>query len=280
MFEKMVQSIQTDEARHAQIGEPVLAAVIARDPERAQYLVDKWFWRSWHFFAIVTGFAMDYLSPVSERPASFRDFMQEWIVEQFDRSLKRVGLERPWYWPSFIESLGTYHHMVYATAYTYRATVWFDMALPGPAEREWLLQKYPDTWPQFDPIWTQITDRCRRAGPDVEWYTHGVTPVGFCDLCQIVLSAGTPQKNESQIVKREGKTFAFCSEPCRWLFEREPERYASHRDVVKRILSGEAPANLIALLREYFGLSEEVWGKDLMRGKYPWLGPQGPLDGA
>jgi toluene monooxygenase system protein A len=76
MFEKMVQSIQTDEARHAQIGEPVLAAVIARDPVRAQYLVDKWFWRSWHFFAIVTGFAMDYLSPVSERPASFRYFMQ------------------------------------------------------------------------------------------------------------------------------------------------------------------------------------------------------------
>jgi toluene monooxygenase system protein A len=279
MFEKMVQSIQTDEARHAQIGEPVLTAVIAHDPARAQYLVDKWFWRSWHFFAIVTGFAMDYLSPVTERPASFRDFMQEWIVEQFDRSLKRVGLERPWYWDSFIESLGTYHHMVYATAYTYRATVWFDMALPGPAEREWLLQKYPDTWPLFDPIWTQITERCRRAGPDVEWYTHGVTPVGFCDLCQIVLSAGTPKKNESQIVRRDGKTFAFCSEPCRWIFEREPERYAGHRDVVKRILSGEAPANLIALLREYFGLTEDVWGKDLMRGKYPWLGRQGPLEG-
>jgi toluene monooxygenase system protein A len=57
MFEKMVTSIQTDEARHAQIGHPVLATLIRHDPERAQYLVDKWFWRSWIAFeaAVVLG---------------------------------------------------------------------------------------------------------------------------------------------------------------------------------------------------------------------------------
>src|SRR6185295_4272055 len=74
MFEKMLQSIQTDEARHAQIGHPVLAKVLEHDPAYAQYLVDKWFWRSWLFFAVVTGFAMDYLAPLSARTASFREF--------------------------------------------------------------------------------------------------------------------------------------------------------------------------------------------------------------
>ena len=54
-FEKMVTSIQTDEARHAQIGHPVLALVIKHDPEYAQYLVDKWFWRNWHLFSFITG---------------------------------------------------------------------------------------------------------------------------------------------------------------------------------------------------------------------------------
>jgi toluene monooxygenase system protein A len=276
MFEKMVQSIQTDEARHAQIGSPVLETILAHDRERAQYLVDKWFWRSWLFFAVVTGFAMDYLTPVESRDVSFGEFVEEWILDQFQRSLDALGLERPWYWDTFISAIGTYHHMVYASAYTHRATVWFDMALPGPAEREWLARKYPQTWPSMQPIWERIADRCRAAGPGVEWHTHGATPVSFCDLCQLVLCGGTPEHNTAEVVRRGDRKYVFCSAPCRWIFEREPERYAAHQGVVARILAGEAPANLIALLH-WFGLSESTWGKDVYRGAYPWAttGPDG-----
>jgi hypothetical protein len=31
---------------------------------------------------------------------------------------------------------------------------------------------------------------------------------------------------------------------------------------VKRVLAGEAPANLVALVQRYFGLDYETWGKD------------------
>ena len=41
LFERMTTSIQTDEARHAQIGPAVLAKVAAHDRARAQRLVDK-----------------------------------------------------------------------------------------------------------------------------------------------------------------------------------------------------------------------------------------------
>ncbi|MGC2152948.1 MAG: toluene monooxygenase, partial [Terriglobales bacterium] len=109
MFEKMVTSIQTDEARHAQIGHPVLATLIRHDPERAQYLVDKWFWRSWIVFAVVTGFSMDYLTPLADRRLSFKEFMEEWINDQFQRTLTEFGLKRPWYWDSFIDALDIYH---------------------------------------------------------------------------------------------------------------------------------------------------------------------------
>ena len=71
MFEKMVNSIQTDEARHAQIGGPVMQMLMKHDPAYAQRLVDKWFWRSWLFFSIVTGFHMDYLAPLQSRGQSF-----------------------------------------------------------------------------------------------------------------------------------------------------------------------------------------------------------------
>ncbi|HYU14431.1 MAG TPA: YHS domain-containing protein [Candidatus Acidoferrum sp.] len=275
MFEKMLRSIQTDEARHAQIGPAVLKILVDHDRDQAQALLDKWFWRSWRFFAVVTGFAMDYLTPVEHRTQSFAEFVEEWVLDQFDRMLTEFGLERPWYWELFLEETQRYHHMVYASAYTYRATTWFDFALPGPEERAWLADKYPRTWPLFDPVWQRITDRWQRSGPGVEWYTHGATPVAFCNLCQLVLCGGTPDANSALSVVSGGRKYIFCSEPCARIFQREPERYAAHKGVVARILAGEAPANLIELLH-YFGLSEEMWGKDVVGGRYPWNRPPRP----
>ena len=270
MFETMVKSIQTDEARHAQIGHPVLRTLMQHDPEYAQALVDKWFWRSWLFFAIVTGFAMDYLTPLQHRQQSFKEFMEEWVLDQFQRSLLDMGLERPWYWEQFIASLDWYHHMVYASAYTYRATTWFDFGLPGPEERAWLAQKYPHSWPSLEGRWERIEQRWQQSGPGVEWHSHGATPVGFCNLCQIVLCGGTPSHNTAETLFHGGRKYIFCSEPCLRIFSAEPERYASHLDVVMRILTGAAPANLLELLR-YFGLDQDLWGKDVRGGNYPWL---------
>ena len=271
MFETMVNSIQSDEARHAQIGGPVLAKIAAHDKAYAQYLLDKWFWRSWLLFAIVTGFSMDYLTPVESRTQSFKEFMEEWVLDQFLRSLDEYGLERPWYWPIFLTALDNYHHMVYAGAYTYRATVWFDLVMPGPRERTWLRQKYPRSWDAYDPIWLRLAERWRAADPGNDFAVHGTAIIGFCDLCQLVLSNGTPARNTAEVLDRDGKRYIFCSEPCRWIFEREPERYADHKDLVKRVLAGEAPANLVAMLRRYFGLDYDSWGKDAYGGVYPWL---------
>ena len=73
------------------------------------------------------------------------------------------------------------------------------------------------------------------------------------------------------MLDHQGRRYIFCSQPCRWIFQRQPERYAGHQNVVNRVLAGEAPANLIALVRQYFGLRHETWGKDAFGGEYPWL---------
>ena len=270
MFEKMVNSIQSDEARHSQIGTPVLTKVLEHDPEYAQYLLDKWFWRNWLLFAIVTGFSMDYLTPLENRTLSFKEFMQEWVIEQYLGSLAELGLKRPWYWDTFTEALDAYHHMVYASAYTYRASVWFDLVVPGPAERAWLRAKYPRSWDSFDPIWEQVGRRWQQADPGDELAVHGTAMIAFCDLCQLVLCNGSPRRNAATIVDRGGRRYVFCSEPCRWIFEREPERYADHQSIAARVLAGEAPSDLAALV-QYFGLRPETWGKDAFGGRYPWM---------
>ena len=271
MFEKMLSSIQTDEARHAQIGPAVLAMVIKHDRAYAQYLLDKWFWRSWLLFSVLTGFCMDYLTPVSQRTHSFKEFMEEWILDQYLQRLEALGMQKPWYWETFLASLDLYHHMVYASAYTYRATVWFNMVVPGPLEQEWLRQKYPQSWHLFEPVWNQVSERWQQTDPGVEWHTHGATPVTFCDLCQLVLCGGSPLANTANTLVHGGRSYILCSEPCRWIFLQEPERYAAHKDIVKRILAGEAPANLLVLLRQYFLLTQDTWGKDVYQGNYPWL---------
>jgi toluene monooxygenase system protein A len=271
VFEKMTNSIQSDETRHSQIGHSILSTLIEHDKAYAQYLLDKWFWRSWHLFAIVTGFSMDYLTPLAQRTSSFKEFMEEWVIDQYLRTLHEFGMKRPWYWDTFLEAIDTYHHMVYATAYTYRSTVWFDLAVPGPEERSWLQSKYPESWSAFDLIWAQISRRWSEADCGNDFAVHGTAIVGFCDLCQIVLSAGTPKRNTATTLDYQGKKYIFCSEPCRWIFEQEPQRYKDHKDVVKRVLAGEAPGNLIRMLREYFGLTYETWGKDIAGGDYPWL---------
>lgn len=271
LFEAMVTSIQTDEARHAQIGRPVLEIVARHDPERAQYLVDKWFWRSWQLFAVVTGLAMDYLTPFARRGPSFREFVQEWVAEQFLGALERLGLKRPWYWEIFEKSVANYHHMIYASAYSYRASVWFDFVLPGPRERAWLRRKYPESFPAFEPVWDRITETWAQTDPGIDFAAHGKAIPTFCSLCQLVLSHGTPEHNEARVTMHNGEPRVFCNEPCQWIFEREPERYGAHKDIVARVLAGEAPANLIEFLRTYSALAYDEWGKDAYAGVYPWL---------
>jgi toluene monooxygenase system protein A len=163
--------------------------------------------------------------------------------------------------------------MIYASAYTYRATLWFDFAIPSPAERKWLRQKYPKHWDDLEAVWEQVIERWRTIGPGAEneLAVHGTAMPTFCDLCQMPLSGGTPRKNTANVLHHNERKYIFCSEPCRWIFLREPERYANHKDLVKRVLSGEAPAQLSDLLTEYFRLTPDTWGKDVHHGDYDWL---------
>jgi len=271
MVQTMLQSIQTDEARHAQIGPAVLGIVARHDPERAQRWLDKWFWRSWHLFAIATGFTMDYLTPVHLRTRSFKEFMEEWVIDQYIESLAQFGLQKPWYWDTFLESLDYYHHMVYASAYSYRATVWFDMVVPSPDDRAWLHRKYPASWSAMEPVWARISERWRETDPGVDFGVHATAIPAFCDLCQIVLCGGTPSANTAMTEVIEGRHHVFCSEPCRRIYLAEPQRYGAHKNIVKRVLAGEAPGNLIEFLTRYSSLDEETWGRDVCHGDYPWL---------
>jgi len=37
----------------------------------------------------------DYLTALDQRPYSFKEFMEEWIIDQFLRTLDEFGLKKP-----------------------------------------------------------------------------------------------------------------------------------------------------------------------------------------
>jgi toluene monooxygenase system protein A len=272
LFERAVVSIQTDEARHAQIGHPTLEHLIEHGgKEYAQYLLDKSWWRSWRLFAALTGTSMDYMTPLEARKHSFKEFMQEWIIEQFLKNLEEFGLQKPWFWDTFLEQIDYYHHTFYLGGYTYRPTLWMDWAVPNPDERDWLREKYPNWAQDYEPIWENIERNWATKG---ESATLPYTLPVLCNMCQIPTCYPVGRVNTVSTVKHNGRNYVFCSEPCRWIFEQEKIRYAEHKTVLDRVFSGEAPTDFGAVL-EWMGFDDPAeMGKDLHGGHHPWRVPE------
>ncbi len=139
-FASLISSIQTDESRHSQQGGPALKILIENGKQaEAQQLIDVAIWRSWKLFAILTGPIMDYYTPVEARKQSFKEFMLEWIVVQFERQLLDLGLAKPWYWDTLMRDLEITHHCMHMGVWSWRRTVrWNPAAGVTPAERDWL----------------------------------------------------------------------------------------------------------------------------------------------
>ena len=59
----------------------------------------------------MTGMTMDYLTAADQRSGSFKEFMEEWIVDQSFRTLDEFGLKKPWYWDIFLDELEIYRDL-------------------------------------------------------------------------------------------------------------------------------------------------------------------------
>ncbi len=268
LFEKALMSIQTDEARHGQIGHPVLRTLIENGAgERVQYLVDKMWWRSWRILIALTGTSMEYLTPVGARARSFRQFMEEWIIDQFMKNLAEFGLERPWFWELFLEELDYAHHSLQLGFYAYRTTLWFDVATPTEEERLWLASAYPQWEETFGFFWDDVDRSWETEG---EPGTFGYALPALCNLCQLPTVFVRPGHNTACTATANGRRYLFCSEPCRWIFTQELDRFGGHKSVIDRVVAGMAPAGLADLFR-WMSLEAPVeTGKDLRRGLNQW----------
>lgn len=268
-FATMLQTVQSDEARHSQIGEPLIEIMVRNGKKaEAQKLVDISFWRVWKQFAALSGISFDYYTPVSHREFSLKEFVDEFVTTQFLRNLRALGLEKPWYWDDyFMPDVQTYHHAQQIGIYMYRNTQWWD-AIPGvsPAEREWLEEKYPGWNDTFGKVWDVITDNA--ANGRIDKLTPTIAPV-MCSMVGLELS-GVPGKKwnvKDYTLDLDGRRYHFGSPVDKWIFEQDPQRYKNYYGFTDRMLNGTVPDSPEGMF-EYMSMSPEERGTCGMN--YKW----------
>jgi len=261
-FSAMLQTVQSDEARHAQIGEPLLEIMISNGKTaEAQRLVDISFWRVWKQFSALSGVCMDYYTPLAKREHSLKEFVDEFVCQQFMRNLKALGLQKPWYWDEhFLPDVDTFHHAQHIGMYLYRKTGWWNpVASVGPAEREWLETKYPGWNDTYGQVWDVITESILDGNLDK---TEPPLLPMLCNMSGLELSgvAGKKWNVKAWHVDLNGRRYHFGSAVDKWIFELEPSRYRSHLSIVDRFVAGLMPPGPDGVY-EYMGMAPEERGR-------------------
>lgn len=268
-FSNLLSSIQTDEARHAQLGFPTLDVLMKHDPKRAQQILDVSFWRAFRLFQTLTGTSMDYYTPVEKRRMSFKEFMLEWIVKHHERILRDYGLQKPWYWDQFEQALEHGHHAMHIGTWFWRPTLfWRPNAGVSKAERRWLNAHYPSWEDSWGVMWDEIIKNVNEGRMA---QTLPETLPALCNVTQLPLGSAMDRHHLSRHeLVHKGRVYQFDSAISKWIFELEPERYAGHMNVVDRFIAGQIqPMNLEGGLN-WMGITPEVMGDDAFG--YAWAG--------
>jgi toluene monooxygenase system protein A len=270
-FSSVISSIQTDEARHAQIGAPVLSILVkAGKTAEAQKILDISFWRTWKLFSLLTGMAMDYYTPLEHREGSFKEFMQEWILGQFERTVLDLGLERPWYWDILLDEIEFFHHAMHLGSWTFRRTLWWNSAGAASAEeRAWLEEKYPGWEQTFGRAWEGYGQAVRENRMDRVEPKSLLLVCAMCHLPMIHRPGTWPFVLRTE--ECEGREYLFCSEPCRWVFRQEPDRYKGYVTLHDRAIAGDISPPTYDAAVAFMSLTPDDWGSDATN--YAWARP-------
>jgi phenol hydroxylase P3 protein len=144
-------------------------------------------------------------------------------------------------------------HQVYWTLYQFSFAAAFNTSIPDDDHLQWLSEQYPDTFEAYyKPLW----DKARRM-VDGGGRHFGRTLPQLCQVCQIPMlftEPGDPTTICERHSEFRGERFDFCSDGCKWIFDREPEKYVQAWLPVHQIYQGLCGGPTVPDVLAWYGL--------------------------
>ncbi len=220
-------SAQSDEARHMTLGLEALKFMLEQDEDNVpivQKWIDKWLWRGYKVLSLVSAM-MDYMLPDS--PMSWKEAWEIYFEENggaLFKDLERYGIKVPDFASICASEKDHLSHQVWGILYNHTAAAAMHTWVPDDEKLDWLSAKYPDT---FDKYYRPRLEYWREQEEKGERYYSQTLPC-VCQTCQIPMGFTEPD-DPTMISYRTseygGDKYHFCSDPCKTIFDNEPEKY-------------------------------------------------------
>jgi phenol hydroxylase P3 protein len=218
--------------------------------------LDKWTWRLYRVDALAGSIFFDYFA--KNKVMSYKEAFQKYFVDDFIgglvNDLGRYGLKEPRFIQEMLDEMDVLSHLVWKYLYQRKKLLWFKVFQPDDEDIDWLKDNYPGWQELVGEFWDDV-----RAGKVVDY--GGLVPI--CSLCHTACLFHTPDRPKIQgPFQRDGRTLWFCSPACKWIFEREPEKYLHDRTIGDLAIAGRVPEDPEEFLR-FSGISDPSLGGDL-----------------
>ena len=207
---------------------------------------------------------MDYMLPkkVMSWQEAFELYFEQQMLDGLFPDLEFYGIRPPRHLDQAIAEKGRLSHEVYWTLYSFGFGTSFTTTVPTAEELDWMSASYPDT---FDRIYRPRWERARRMTEDGKRFFFPGLPM-LCQVCQIptlFTEASDPTTLSTRRGEFRGERFNFCSDGCKWIFEREPEKYVQAWLPVHQVLQGNCGGPTVPEVLAWCGLQEGDSGEYL-----------------
>jgi phenol/toluene 2-monooxygenase (NADH) P3/A3 len=257
-------SAQSDESRHMTLGLEVIKFILEQDEDNVPIMqdwLDKWFWRGYRLLSLVA-MMQDYMLPrkVMSWKEAFELYLEQQMLEGLFPDLEYYGIRPPAGVEQAIAEKHYMSHQVYWVFYQFSHAAAFSTTIPPEDELNWMSEQYPDTFDQhFRPLWEKAA---RMQAEGNRLFTAGLPML--CQVCQIPAlysPPGDPSKIATFHTEHGGERYNFCSEPCKWIFEREPKKYIQAWLPVHQIYQGNCGGATIPEVLDWSGIGPNDGGE-------------------
>ncbi|ACY96123.1 MULTISPECIES: YHS domain-containing protein [Thermomonospora] len=268
-------SAQSDESRHMTLGLEAIKFLLEQDEGNVPIIqdwIDKWFWRGYRLASLVAAM-MDYMLPrkVMSWKEAFELYFEEQMLGGLFPDLAYYGIQPPRHVGQAVEEKELISHQVYWVLYQFSFAAAFTTTVPEPEEMRWLSEQYPKTFDRYyAPLWERARKIQQEGG---RFFFQGLPQL--CQVCQIPMTFTEPG-DPTRICQRHsiyrGERFDFCSDGCKWIFDREPEKYVQAWLPVHQIHQGNCGGPTVPEVLEWYGITDGDNGEYLgSRDHDNWL---------